>query len=154
MVQINKATVSDHEVVTELIMNLFVEIKHHAPIEDSQYFRELCREILCSDNYVVFLAQDQAQNDPCGVITLNEALSIYAEGKFGVIREFYIKKKKRSLGIGNALLNHAKHYAVAKNWRRLEVTAPSKKEWTKTYKFYHQNRFVEVGRRLIFHTGG
>ena len=72
MVQINKATVSDHEVVTELIMNFFVEIKH---------------------------------------------------------------------------------YAVAKNRRRLEVTAPSKKARTKIYKFGHQNRFVEIGRRLILHTG-
>ena len=148
MFKIRKATVKDAEGVLRLAKELFYDLGHQMKVDDK---RELlfCRKILKSGKYVAFLSigpQDYAN----GIITLSEGLSIYAGGKFGVIREFYIMPEMRSRGLGKALLEKAKKYGRGRGWRRIEVTPPDKTKWRRAYRFYAREGFIEIGPRIKF----
>jgi GNAT superfamily N-acetyltransferase len=147
MVTIKRATSEDVDHLLSLSKKLFDEIGHQFPIADDNQAKAFCRYLLDNEDYVVFIATD-AKDSTCGMITLNEGLSVYAGGQFGIIREFYVIKQKRSAGIGKALLHKAVEFARSKGWQRLEVTPPHKEEWGRTYKFYMREGFVEIGPRL------
>ncbi|MFN4155542.1 MAG: GNAT family N-acetyltransferase [Paracoccaceae bacterium] len=86
--------------------------------------------------------------EPVGVMTLNECAAIYAGGTFGEISELYIRPDMRSKGIAGHLLDHAQAEALARGWHRIEVGAPRQPEWHRTLAFYLRNGFAEVGPRL------
>lgn len=89
-----------------------------------------------------------ADDEPVGVMTLNECTAIYAGGKFGEISELYVRQDMRSQGIAQQLLDHAQQEALARGWKRIEVGAPGQPEWHRTLNFYLRNGFNEVGPRL------
>lgn len=128
---------------------LFHEIGHQFPVSDNKCAKNLCRNLLENEDYVVFIASD-SQNAICGFITLNEGSSIYAGGTFGVIREFYVVEEKRSKGIGKSLLHSTIEFGRSKGWTRIEVTPPDKETWKRTYDFYMEEGFVEIGPRLKY----
>ena len=147
MVTIKRGTIEDIDSLLRLSKMLFVEIGHQFPITDNNGAKAFCKNLLENENYIVFIASD-SNNTPCGIITMNEGSSVYAGGKFGVIREFYVNEEKRSAGIGKSLLHSAIEFAQSKGWRRLEVTPPHKEKWERTYNFYMREGFVEIGPRL------
>ena len=147
MVTIKRGTIEDVDNLLRLSINLFDEIGHQFPIADNKKAKSFCHNLLKNKNYVVFIASD-SKNSACGIITLNEGLSVYAGGTFGIIREFYVAKQKRSSGIGKQLLQSAVEFARSKGWKRLEVTPPHKEEWKRTYNFYMREGFIEIGPRL------
>jgi len=147
MVTIKRGTIEDVDNLLRLSINLFDEIGHKFPIADNKKAKAFCHNLLKNKNYVVFIASD-SKNSACGIITLNEGLSVYAGGTFGIIREFYVAKQKRSSGIGKQLLQSAVEFARSKGWKRLEVTPPHKEEWKRTYNFYMREGFIEIGPRL------
>ena len=112
MHNIRKATVEDAEIILELVKELFYEIGHQLPL-DEQQSSFFCKSILESDEYVVFLS-NSPKGYVNGIITLSEGLSIYAGGKFGIIREFYVLPEMRSTGIGKDLLERAKEFGKKK----------------------------------------
>jgi len=146
MLTIRKATVEDAEGILRLAKCLFSELGHKLPMNDQQSVH-FCRDILTSGECRVFLS-DGAQGDVNGVITLSEGLSIYAAGRFGVIREFYVVPDMRYRGIGKALLEKAKELGRAEGWKRIEVTPPDKVKWYRAYDFYVREGFGEIGPRL------
>lgn len=146
MVTIKRGTIEDIGSLLSLSKMLFVEIGHQFPITDNNA-ANFYKNVLENENYIVFIASD-SNNTPYGIITLNEGSSVYAGGKFGVIREFYITEENRSAGIGKALLHSAMEFARSKGWKRLEVTPPHKEKWKRTYDFYMREGFVEIGPRL------
>ncbi|WP_028350548.1 GNAT family N-acetyltransferase [Bradyrhizobium murdochi] len=89
-----------------------------------------------------------ADNEPVGVMVLNECTAIYAGGKFGVISELYVRPDMRSQGIAPHLIAVALAEGRARGWKRLEVGAPRQPKWKRTLDFYLRNRFEEVGPRL------
>jgi len=89
-----------------------------------------------------------ADDEPIGVMTLNECAAIYAGGKFGEISELYVRPEMRSQGVAQKLLDHAQLEALDRGWKRLEVGAPVQPEWHRTLSFYLRNGFAEVGPRL------
>lgn len=89
-----------------------------------------------------------ADNEPIGVMTLNECAAIYAGGKFGEVSELYVRPDMRSQGIARRLLEEAQREALDRGWKRLEVGAPGLPEWHRTLNFYLRNGFDEVGPRL------
>ena len=147
MVTIKRGTIEDVDTLLRLSKELFNEIGHQFPIADNNQAKAFCHNLLKNKNYTVFIASD-SNNSACGMITLNEGLSVYAGGTFGIIREFYVINQKRSAGIGKALLHSAVEFARSKGWKRLEVTPPHKEEWRRTYNFYMREGFVEIGPRL------
>ena len=85
---------------------------------------------------------------PLGVIILNECAAIYAGGRFGEISELYVAPPARSKGVARALLQAAQAEAERRDWKRLEVGAPSQPEWRRSFEFYCREGFEEVGPRL------
>ena len=144
---IRKAVIRDAEAVTKLTKELFAELGHIPPITDFKQSVAFCKDILEDDKYVVLLASD-SKGLIAGTLTLSEDISIYAGGRFGVIREFYVVPNMRSKGIGNALLEKAKEFSRNKGWKRIEVTLPSKEKHFRTYTFYTREGFQEIGPRL------
>jgi GNAT superfamily N-acetyltransferase len=100
-----------------------------------------------SGEYVAFLS-NSPQGYANGIITLSEGLSIYAGGKFGVIREFYVIPEIRSTGVGKELLERAKEFGKKNGWNRIEVTLPDKVKWPRTFNFYIREGFKEIGPRF------
>jgi GNAT superfamily N-acetyltransferase len=147
MVTIRKASSGDFDVVIKFSKQLFAEVGHPFPFSENDNAISFFKNLLKDEDYVVFLSFD-SQNSVCGMITLSEALSIYAGGNFGVIREFYVIPEMRSSGIGKALLSAAKEFGQSKGWTRIEVTPPHKDKWTRTYNFYQREGFIEIGPRL------
>ncbi len=148
MFNIRKATAKDAETVLRLTKELFYDLGHQMKVDDQQALL-FCKKILKSGKYVAFLSigpQDYAN----GIITLSEGLSIYAGGKFGVIREFYIIPEMRSKGLGKALLEKAKEFGRINGWKRIELTPPDKMKWRRAYRFYVREGFKEIGTRIKF----
>ena len=107
---------------------------------------EVAEVILAGSSVITAIAY--ADDDPVGVMTLNECAAIYAGGKFGEISELYVRPDMRSQGVAQQLLDHAQQEARARGWKRIEVGAPSQPDWHRTLTFYLRNGFDEVGPRL------
>lgn len=88
------------------------------------------------------------ENQPIGVLMLNECAAVYASGRFGEITEVYVTPEYRSQGIGPKLIAEAQSIAKERDWKRLEVGAPPQPAWNKTLEFYLREGFEEVGPRL------
>jgi len=146
---IRKAVIGDAETVSRLTRELFAELGHMPPINDLNQSVAFCKDILENDKYVVLLAVD-SKGLVTGILTLNEGISIYAGGRFGVIGEFCVLPTMRSKGLGKALLEKAKEFSQSKGWKRIEVTPPSKEKHFRTYAFYTREGFREIGPRLKY----
>ena len=146
MLNVRMATREDAETVCKFAEELFSELGHTLPLDGKQSGL-YCQAILESGEYVVFLSLGP-HGRANGIITLSEGISIYAGGKFGVIREFYVLPEERSTGVGKALLEKAKEFGRGKGWKRIEVTPPGKVKWPRTYNFYMQSGFKEIGPGL------
>jgi GNAT superfamily N-acetyltransferase len=141
--------IEDVETVSRLTKELFSELGHTPPIADLKQSAQFCKEIIDRDDYFVFLAVS-SKGSAEGILTLSEGISIYAGGRFGVIREFYVVPEMRSKGIGKALWQRIKEFSRSKGWKRIEVTPPSKEKHMRTYSFYMREGFCEVGPRLKY----
>ena len=110
MLNVRMATCEDAETVRKFAEGLFSELGHTLPLDGKQSGL-YCQAILESGEYVVFLSLGP-HGRANGIITLSEGISIYAGGKFGVIREFFVLPEERSTGVGKALLEKdaPKHY--------------------------------------------
>lgn len=102
--------------------------------------------VLADVNVVAVIACED--DEPVGVIVLNECAAIYAGGKFGVITELYIRPDMRSQGIAPRLIAVALAEGHERGWKRLEVGAPAQPKWKRTLDFYLSNGFEEIGPRL------
>jgi GNAT superfamily N-acetyltransferase len=148
-ISVRKATNSDNETVAKLAHLLLSELtpEDRIPPAIERIYAET--KGLMAENTLVwaFLAIGDG-DEAIGLVTLNECASIYAGGRFGEISELYVLPKCRSKGVGGRLLAAAKEFGNFRNWRRLEVGAPSVPRWERTVAFYVSNGFDEVGPRL------
>jgi len=87
-------------------------------------------------------------DEPVGVVNINECTAIYAGGKFGEVSELYVCPRMRSQGVAPRLIDVAVAQAQQRGWKRLEVCAPAQPKWSRTLSFYKQNGFRELGPRL------
>jgi GNAT superfamily N-acetyltransferase len=143
--EIVRAGHNDADLVAIMVNRLLHEIGawHDAP--DDERIHEVCRELLEEDSrFTALLAFDQDRR-PVGVMTLNEAVAIYAEGRFGIIMELYVVPDARSAGIGDQLIQEAKTIAKDRGWSLLEVNTPDGEAWTRTQSFYMRQGFRHVG---------
>jgi GNAT superfamily N-acetyltransferase len=146
---IRRAVIGDAEVVSRLTKELFAEVGHIPPMTDLNQTAAFCKDILENEEYPILLAMD-SKGLVAGILTLSESISIYAGGRLGVIREFYVVPNMRSKGVGKALLEKAKEFSQNKGWKRIEVTLPPKEKLFRTYTFYTREGFREIGPRLKY----
>ncbi|MEM7426047.1 MAG: GNAT family N-acetyltransferase [Pseudomonadota bacterium] len=142
------AATEDSGTVGRLVRDLLVELADDGQVSGGpEEFAATASEVLAMDERAwAFLAFDG--ENPVGVITLNECVSIYAGGIFGEICELYIHPDYRSRGVAVMLLDEARNHGCRRGWGRLEVGAPPWPDWQRTFDFYVKNGFVEVGPRL------
>ena len=95
----------------------------------------------------VFAALDE-RGAPLGVMTLTEGFAIYANGRFGIIPEMYVRPGARSSGVGAALIATARKTALERGWTRIEVTGPESDGTGRTLAFYRRNGFTYAGPKL------
>jgi GNAT superfamily N-acetyltransferase len=146
MIKIIRGSEENVDLIVDMISELLKELdkKNSSRILPKTELIKWIRDNM----YIVFIAEYEKNKEPVGLITLIEARSMYAEGMFGIIQEFYVKPLYRSQQIGKKLLDHAIDYGRAHKWMRLEVGAPEKTNWMRSYSFYVKNGFVEIGPRL------
>ena len=103
----------------------------------------LCEAYLRDGRYGVVAAFDAGRI--VGFATLCESCSLYAEGAFGIVQEFYVQPEYRSQGIGERLVNELVTHARSRGWRRLELCTPPLPEFERTVAFYRANGFEVPG---------
>ncbi len=131
--------------VAILLAALFEEVGHTPDAED---IAAIFEEIEADPRHSTLLALDD-DDDIVGILTITESISIYAEGKIGVINELFVVPEYRSEGVGKMLLDEAKTLAENRGWRRLEVTTPGD-DYPKTLHFYEREGFFRIGPRFKF----
>ena len=139
------ATIEHADIVAGLLCDLLTELANG----DGPTFSDLQKttEQLLGEGLVFGLIA-MNEDDPVGLLMLNECAAIYAGGRFGEITELYVTPEQRSCGVASALLTEAKEFARERGWVRLEVGAPDQPAWSRTLSFYLREGFEEVGPRL------
>jgi GNAT superfamily N-acetyltransferase len=141
----HSANATDAETVARFIHALLDELTGgKAPTPD--VVRQSAETVLADAGGFAVIAS--ADDEPVGIMVLNECTAIYAGGKFGYISELYVRPDMRSKGIAPHLLEVASQESRARGWKRLEVGAPGQPKWKRTLDFYLRNGFEEVGPRL------
>lgn len=148
---IQAATPDDAPVLAELVGALLQEIMdavgsaefHFNPQQAEAQAEDLLRRGV----YFAFIAKENGQ--AVGVVCLYEGHAIYTEGAFGTIAELYVCPAQRSQGIGRLLLDEVRKFAVAKGWKRLEVTTPPLPMFQRTLAFYENHGFAVAGGRKL-----
>ncbi|NRA42771.1 MAG: GNAT family N-acetyltransferase [Pseudomonadales bacterium] len=103
----------------------------------------LCENFVASGLYHVMAAFDG--NRIIGFAAVCESHSLYAQGSFGIIQEFYVLPEYRSKQVGKSLIQEIINYAQQREWKRLELCTPPVPEFDKTVAFYQSNGFEITG---------
>ena len=104
---------------------------------------ELCEKYIAQGLYNIMAAFDKDRIIGFGSIC--ESHSLYAEGAFGIIQEFYVEPEYRSKNVGKELLQAIIEFSKAKEWKRLELCTPPIPEFNRTVEFYQSNGFEITG---------
>jgi GNAT superfamily N-acetyltransferase len=145
VIQIRRATSNDAHSVAVLVDLLFVELGNGKVISTDRV--GLAERMLSAVSDVFcFLAHDE--DEPIGVMLVNEGLAMYAGGAFGQITELYVKPPHRSEGVAAQLIHAAVDLGTTRGWHRIDVGAPRQPQWSRSLHFYLSVGFVEVGPRL------
>ena len=138
---------SDAVEVARLAVCLTNEIIERTGIKhfdvDTTKAESLCRNFLDSGKYTVVAAW--AEGDIVGFGSLCESCSLYAEGVFGIVQEFYVLPEWRSKSVGGKLLAKIVELAKSRQWQRLELCTPPVPEFDRTVSFYKENGFEITG---------
>ena len=150
-IQITTAQPSDAPAIARLVGDLLQEIM--ANITTQAFVFSLAETEartlawMSDGSYTVLLARDG--ECVAGFVALAECRALYAEGRFGVIPELYVRPDRRSQGVGGALVDEAKRVARSNGWARLEVTTPPLPQFERTLAFYERQGFsVSGGRKM------
>ena len=150
-IQITTAQPSDAPAILRLVGDLLQEIM--ANIKTLAFAFSLAETEartlawMRDGSYTVLLARDG--ECVAGFVALAECRALYAEGRFGVIPELYVRPDRRSQGVGGALVDEAKRVARSNGWARLEVTTPPLPQFERTLTFYERQGFsISGGRKM------
>lgn len=105
-------------------------------------------DFLAREKYFVFVARHPSAG-AVGFVAMSARCALYAEGDFGTITELYVRPPFRSQTLGRALVEHARTFAAARGWKRLEVTTPPLPEFNRTLAFYAREGFTITGGRKL-----
>ena len=152
-VDIRIASPGDAALVAEMATALTGEIIERTGVRHFNVNRaeatQLCSRLITDGCYIALLARDGAS---CvGLAGLCESYALYAEGRFGIVQEFYVVPGSRSSGIGGDLLKAAAEYGRSRGWRRLELCTPPLPEFARSLEFYERNGFEVTGGRKMKH---
>jgi GNAT superfamily N-acetyltransferase len=153
MIRIKEALPMDYFIIANLFEELIREIEDRTHLGPNLFHTtntgEKCRQFIEADIYKVFMAFDEENKKNIGFLSLCESHSLYADGSYAIIQEFFVQPAYRSKGVGAKLLKAAKRYGEQKGWNRFEVTTPPLPAFDRTLCFYEQNGFQITGGRKL-----
>lgn len=144
-IQIDIATNNDFQEVISMLERLYLELGEEK--ESIKFLSIPLLESITKDGGTLILKAVSTNKEILGILCLSEAQAIYAGGVYGIVNDMYVIPQYRSQSIGKKLVEETKKIAIEKNWRRIEVTAPTN-ENEETVKFYKNNGFVFTGPKL------
>lgn len=150
MIRIERLAIAESGVVFDFVLRLLNELGEEGDdlgTLDKEKVLRAWRE--AGDRFHVLAAKDEA-GQIAGLLTLNEAFAIYANGKYGVIDEMYVVPHLRSSKVGKKLMDAVKEFGSLRGWTRIEVTAPESERWARTRAFYEREGFTFTGPKLKF----
>jgi len=103
----------------------------------------LCRTFIADGRYRVLAASDGDRI--IGFGALCESHSLYAEGSFGILQEFYVLPAYRGRGVGGELLDHIVAHGRQLGWKRIELCTPPLPAFARSLDFYRDNGFEITG---------
>lgn len=138
---------SHSEEIAKLAVCLTNEIIERTGIKhfdfDTTQAISLCESYVSTGLYHVMAAFDGDTIIGFGAIC--ESHSLYAEGSFGIIQEFFVMPEYRSKEVGKSLIQEIVKYAREQGWKRLELCTPPISEFARTVDFYESNGFEITG---------
>jgi GNAT superfamily N-acetyltransferase len=138
----------DSEVVLELMEQLVKELADKKSRVKTLRLGKILQDIIeHQDTFVSYLAKTE-DNEPVAVVNLMESVSVYANGRYGIISEIYVKPGCRKDGIGRMLIEKAIQHGKKKDWNRIEITAPLGDHAIRSVIFYENMGFTHSGPRL------
>ncbi len=139
---------SDFDEIVFFISQLFTELMGPEAVPGEAMVEHIRQQWLSdSAGHWAFQALNEA-GEVLAFVTLAEAFSIFAHGKYGIINELWVSPNHRSHGVGAEMLKFCKQFAARQGWERLDVTAPPGDEWQRSVEFYRQNGFEFTGKKL------
>ncbi|MES2567455.1 MAG: GNAT family N-acetyltransferase [Bacteroidota bacterium] len=143
---IERAAQKDIHSILLLLKELYSELGEEA--ESIKFLTEdFLKDMLNSTQTEIFLAKTP-DHQVTGILTLTESQSIYAGGAYALLDEMFIIPQYRSSGIGSSFIEKMKEIGKQRNWKRIDVTAPSEERWNRTINFYEKCGFVFTGPKL------
>ncbi len=138
---------SEAEEIAKLAVCLTNEIIERTGVRhfnvDQALAIDLCKRYVESGQYSVLAARES--NIIVGFGALCESRSLYAEGTFGIVQEFYVRPEYRSREVGKMLIEEIVNFARLRSWKRLELCTPPTPEFDRTVTFYKSNGFQITG---------
>lgn len=139
---------NDADLVAIMVYQLLNEIMHGEMLLNDEDIHAAARQLLAEDTpFAAFLAYD-TNRKPVAVMTVTEAVALYAKGKFGIITEFYVDPGARSLGVGERMLSHTRQYGKENGWSRIELNAPEGEQGARARAFYAREGFEQIGPNM------
>jgi len=146
-VEFREVNASEAKEIAKLAVCLTNEIIERTGVKhfdvDIPLAEKLCDKFISNGHYSVLAAFDGGQI--IGFGALCESHSLYAEGTFGILQEFYVLPEYRSKSVGKELLIEIVEFSRTKKWVRLELCTPPVPEFERTVAFYKDNGFEITG---------
>ena len=120
MVEIDRAGVKDHGVVTSLLLD-FSETQGWKPEIDRDRWDRVLAELLNSDGWLFLLARDDA-GEPVGLAAVSWFLTLYGSREQARLAALIVEGEHRRHGIGTNLMEAVLAAARRRGCRGLEVS--------------------------------
>lgn len=152
-IRLEQASADDAPVIAVMVGELLNEIMRatgnqafHFSLDETT---ARLRAFLEQGKYHVLVARDATDGNAVGFLTLCESFALYAEGAYGTIPELYVRPELRSQHVGQQLIQAARAFGHARQWKRLEVTTPQLPQFDRTLAFYEREGFSVAGGRKL-----
>ena len=144
---VNKDKAEDVAKLAVCLLNEIIERSGLAAFDvDEEKAVRLCSDFMTDRRYRVLAAFEDNRIVAFGALC--ESQSLYAEGRFGIVQEFYVEPEYRSQNLGQRMIESMSAYAKAQGWKRLELCTPPIPVFDRTVSFYQNNGFNSYGVNL------
>ena len=143
MLEIDRAGVKDHGIVTSLLLD-FSDTQGWKPEVDRDRWDRVLAELLDSDTWLFLVARED--EEPVGLAVVHWLLTLYGSREQGRLQAIIVDVAHRRHGVGSELMRSVFAAARRRGCRELEASAGMGDEATAA--FYRG--FGESKERLLF----
>ena len=148
MVEIARAGVKDHGVVTALLVE-FARHQGWTPEVDRDRWDGVIAQLLNSDGWLFLLAMEDGE--PAGLAAVNWFLTLYGSREQGRLMALIVEEKRQKRGTGTRLMEEVLSLARRRGCRALEVCVDPSDE--AIARFYKKFDYAREQRLLIWPCG-